>query len=115
MERTVAEIRRIQAAFGKDAFALLSGVSSPTRRATWPASSPAWAWHEEPRLQRPLCMVSAGAGNKKAFGVDRAANSWADIEGAEVIWVSGANVAECAPITTDYIWRARDRGARLIV
>ncbi len=32
-----------------------------------------------------------------------------------MIWVAGANVAECAPITTDYIWRARDRGARLIV
>ena len=29
--------------------------------------------------------------------------------------VAGANIAECAPITTDYIWRARDRGAKLIV
>src|SRR5262249_2810160 len=27
----------------------------------------------------------------------------------------GSNVSECSPITTDYIWRARDRGARLIV
>jgi hypothetical protein len=27
----------------------------------------------------------------------------------------GANIGECAPITTDYIWRARDKGARLIV
>ena len=26
-----------------------------------------------------LCMVSAGAGNKKAFGIDRAANAWSDI------------------------------------
>ena len=31
-------------------------------------------------------MVSAGAGNKKAFGIDRAANPWTDILGAEVIW-----------------------------
>ena len=62
-----------------------------------------------------LCMVSAGAGNKKAFGIDRAANPWSDILGAEVIWISGANVAECAPITTDYVWQARDRGARVIV
>jgi assimilatory nitrate reductase catalytic subunit len=29
--------------------------------------------------------------------------------------VLGSNVSECSPITTDYIWRARDRGARLIV
>ena len=26
-----------------------------------------------------LCMVSAAAANKKAFGVDRAANPWSDI------------------------------------
>jgi len=29
--------------------------------------------------------------------------------------VLGSNVSECSPITTDYIWRARDRGARLVV
>ena len=27
----------------------------------------------------------------------------------------GANVGECAPITTDYIWRCRDNGGKLIV
>jgi assimilatory nitrate reductase catalytic subunit len=60
-------------------------------------------------------MVSAAAGNKKAFGIDRAANSWADILQAEVVWISGANVAECAPITTNYVWQARERGAKVIV
>jgi assimilatory nitrate reductase catalytic subunit len=60
-------------------------------------------------------MVSAAAGNKRAFGIDRAANPWSDILGAEVVWVSGANVAECAPITTDYIWQAREHGAKVIV
>src|SRR5690606_24530177 len=62
-----------------------------------------------------LCMVSAGAGNKKAFGIDRAANPWDDILGAEVVLVTGANVAECAPITTNYIWQARDHGAKVII
>jgi len=62
-----------------------------------------------------LCMVSAGAGNMKAFGIDRAANPWSDILGTEVVWISGANVAECAPITTDYVWQAREEGARVIV
>jgi assimilatory nitrate reductase catalytic subunit len=32
-----------------------------------------------------------------------------------VVWVAGSNVAETFPITTSYVWRARDRGARLIV
>ena len=32
-----------------------------------------------------------------------------------MLFVIGANIGECAPITTDYIWRARDKGAKLIV
>src|SRR5262249_37436839 len=61
------------------------------------------------------CMVSAGAGNNMAFGIDRAANPWSDILKAEVVWISGANVAECAPITTNYVWQAREAGARVVV
>jgi assimilatory nitrate reductase catalytic subunit len=62
-----------------------------------------------------LCMVSAAAGNKKPFGIDRAAIPWSDILKAEVVWISGANIAECAPITTDYVWQARENGAKIIV
>ena len=62
-----------------------------------------------------LCMVSAGVAYKGALGVDRSPNPWSDIPKAEVIMAIGANIGECAPITTDYIWRARDNGARLIV
>ncbi|MEO7275616.1 MAG: molybdopterin-dependent oxidoreductase [Vicinamibacterales bacterium] len=29
--------------------------------------------------------------------------------------MSGANIAECAPITTNYVWQAREHGARVIV
>jgi assimilatory nitrate reductase catalytic subunit len=61
------------------------------------------------------CMVSAGTGNRKALGIDRASNPWSDIPLADVVWVAGSNVAETFPITTSYVWRARDRGARLIV
>jgi assimilatory nitrate reductase catalytic subunit len=62
-----------------------------------------------------LCMVSAAAGNKKAFGVDRAANPWSDILKAEVVLIAGSNVAECSPITTDYVWQAREQGGKIIV
>jgi assimilatory nitrate reductase catalytic subunit len=60
-------------------------------------------------------MVSAGAANKKAFGIDRTTNPWSDMVGTEVIWVAGSNVAECSPITTNYIWQARELGAKVIV
>jgi assimilatory nitrate reductase catalytic subunit len=62
-----------------------------------------------------LCMVSAGVAYKGALGVDRPPNPWSDIPKAEVLMAIGANIGECAPITTDYVWRARDNGAKLIV
>jgi assimilatory nitrate reductase catalytic subunit len=62
-----------------------------------------------------LCMVSAGAANKKAFGIDRPTTPWADMIGADVIWVAGSNVAECSPITTNYLWQAREQGAKIII
>ena len=60
-------------------------------------------------------MVSAAAASKKILGIDRSANPWSDIPKAKVILVAGANIAECAPITTDYLWQARENGAKLIV
>lgn len=116
LDTTVSEIKRIQQTYGKDSFAMLSGVSL-TNEKSYLAGKFARVALQTANLDYNgrLCMVSAGAGNKKAFGIDRAANSWADIPLADVILVTGANVAECAPITTDYIWRARDRGAKLIM
>ena len=35
--------------------------------------------------------------------------------GTEVIWIAGSNIAECSPITTNYVWQARERGAKVIV
>jgi assimilatory nitrate reductase catalytic subunit len=60
-------------------------------------------------------MVSAGTAYKAALGIDRSPNPWSDIPKAQVVFVTGANVAECAPITTEYLWRCRDSGGRLIV
>src|SRR5262249_24800811 len=62
-----------------------------------------------------LCMVSAAAASKKVFGIDRSGNPWSDIPKAEVILVAGSNIAECSPITTDYLRQARENGAKIIV
>jgi len=116
IERVASEIARIQSSYGNDAFGILSGASLTIEKAYLMGKFARVA------LKTPfidyngrLCMVSAAAGNKKAFGIDRAANPWNDILGAEVVWISGANVAECAPITTNYVWQARERGAKIIV
>ena len=116
LDRVVGEIRRIQAAYGDDAFAMLSGVSLTNEKSYLIGKFARLALHTANLdYNGRFCMVSAGAGNKKALGVDRNANPWSDIPLADVVWVAGSNVAETFPITTSYIWRARDRGARLIV
>jgi assimilatory nitrate reductase catalytic subunit len=114
--RVADEIERIQSEYGRDAFALLSGASLTTEK-TYLMGKFAHMCLRTANIDYNgrLCMVSAAAGNKKSFGIDRAANPWSDILGAEVIWISGANVAECAPITTDYVWQAREHGAKIIV
>ncbi len=115
IRRVAGEMQRIQSTYGPDAFGLLSGASLTIEKAYLMGKFARVA------LKTPyidyngrLCMVSAAAGNKKAFGIDRGANPWSDILQAEVVWISGANIAECAPITTNYVWQAREQGARII-
>jgi assimilatory nitrate reductase catalytic subunit len=116
VRRVAGEIERIQREHGRDAFAVLSGASLTTEKAYLMGKFAHMCLRTANiDYNGRLCMVSAGAANKKAFGVDRAANPWSDILEARVILVAGANVAECAPITTNYIWQAREQGAKIIV
>lgn len=116
MSKTVSEIQRIQNTHGRDAFAMLSGVSL-TNEKSYMVGKFARVALKTANLDYNgrLCMVSAGAGNKKAFGLDRISNSWEDLKHAEVIIIAGTNVSETFPTLTHYIWQARDNGAKLIV
>ncbi|MGL3001348.1 molybdopterin oxidoreductase family protein [Flavobacterium sp. RSSB_23] len=116
MSKTVSEIQRIQEKYGKDAFSMLSGVSL-TNEKSYLVGKFARVALKTKNLDYNgrLCMVSAGAGNKKAFGLDRASNNYSDLEYAEVIIVAGANISETFPTLTHWIWKARDRGAKIIV
>ncbi len=114
--RVASKIRDLQVAHGPASIAMLGGASLTTEKAYLLGKFARVA------LRTPyidyngrLCMVSAGAGNKKAFGIDRTTSPWSDMVGTEVIWVAGSNVAECSPITTNYLWQAREQGARIIV
>jgi assimilatory nitrate reductase catalytic subunit len=114
---TVArEIARLQEAHGKGAIGVLGGASLTTEK-TYLLGKFARVCLGTPYIDYNgrLCMVSAGAANKKAFGIDRTTNPWSDMVGTDVIWVAGSNVAECSPITTNYIWQAREQGAKVIV
>lgn len=116
MERTTSEIRRIQQKYGPHSFAMLSGVSL-TNEKSYLVGKFARVALKTRNLDYNgrLCMVSAGAGNKKAFGLDRASNNFTDLVHAEVIIICGTNVSETFPTLTHWIWQARDNGAKLIV
>src|SRR5437762_2281901 len=111
-----AAIARIQSIYGNAAMGVLSGASLTTEK-TYLMGKFARVCLRTPFIDYNgrLCMVSAGAANKKAFGIDRTTNPWSDMVGTEVIWVAGSNVAECSPITTNYMWQARELGAKIIV
>src|SRR5262245_45484000 len=114
--RVASEIEGIQSRHGPQGFGVLTGASLTIEKA-YLMGKFARVCLKTPYIDYNgrLCMVSAAAANKKAFGIDRAANPWSDILRAEVVWISGANIAECAPITTDYVWQAREHGAKIIV
>jgi assimilatory nitrate reductase catalytic subunit len=116
LDRVASEIRRIQQSYGKDAFAILTGASLTNEKAYLMGKFARVAVRTANiDYNGRLCMVSAGVASKKVFGIDRSANPWSDIPKAKVILVAGANVAECAPITTDYLWQARENGSKLII
>jgi assimilatory nitrate reductase catalytic subunit len=115
IRRVASEITRIQAAYGNDAFAVLGGASMTTEKCYLMGKfARVCLKTRHIDYNGRLCMVSAAAANKKAFGIDRAGNPMSDVPLAEVVWIAGANVAECAPITTSYVWQARENGARII-
>lgn len=116
LDLVVAKIKSIQNQHGKNAMSMMSGVSLTNEKSYLMGKFARLALQTNNLdYNGRFCMVSAGGGNKKAFGVDRVANSWDDILKAEVIFIAGSNVSECFPTLTHYIWQARDQGAKLII
>ncbi len=108
--------KAIQAEHGRDAVAVYSG-SSMTNEKCYVAGKFARVGLQTRHVDYNgrLCMSSAAMAYARAFGIDRAPLPMPDIELAKCIVVVGSNVAETFPIVMQWIWRARDRGASLIV
>ena len=60
-----------------------------------------------------LCMASAVAGHKRAFGEDVVPVSYEDLELADLIVLVGSNTAWCHPIILQRILAARETAAGL--
>jgi len=116
MELVVSKFKGFQEKHGKDSICVYSGSSLTTEKT--------YLVGKFARLglgtryvdyNGRLCMASAGAANKKAFGIDRVANPWSDIPLADVLIIAGANCAETFPIINGFLWKQRDNGGVWIV
>lgn len=116
LDVTARRLLEIRERYGPDAIAVYGGASMVTEKAYVLGKFARVALGTRNiDYNGRLCMVSAGTAYRLAFGIDRATNPWPDLARADVVMVAGSNTAECAPITTHYLWQCRERGGRLIV
>ncbi len=63
-----------------------------------------------------LCMASAVAGHKRAFGADIVPCNYTDLETADLVVLVGSNLAWCHPVLFQRLQAAREkRGSKLVV
>ncbi|MBU9721814.1 MULTISPECIES: formate dehydrogenase subunit alpha [Bacillaceae] len=63
-----------------------------------------------------FCMSSAAGGFMKTLGIDRGSTlPWPELEHTDCFFMAGTNTAECHPTTIQWLWKARDKGAKMIV
>ncbi len=63
-----------------------------------------------------LCMASAVAGHRRAFGADTVPGTYADLDCADLIVLVGSNAAWCHPVLFQrMVANRRARGAKLVV
>lgn len=116
LELVVSKFKDLQEKYGKDSICVYSGSSLTTEKTYLVGKfARVGLGTRYVDYNGRLCMASAGAGNKKAFGMDRAANPWSDIPLAEVLIIAGANCAETFPIINGFLWKQRDNGGVWIV
>jgi assimilatory nitrate reductase catalytic subunit len=63
-----------------------------------------------------LCMASAVAGHRRAFGADVVPGCYEDLELADLVVLAGSNMAWCHPVLFQRLRKAREeRGLRVVV
>lgn len=110
LDKTAAEIKRIQASYGRDAFAVVSTGQILTEE-----------FYTLGKLTRgvigtnnydgntTLCMASAVSGYKRSFGSDGPPGCYEDFEHTDCLLAIGSNLPEQHPIIYWRLKQARDR------
>ena len=112
----VSRWQQIQAEHGKNAVAIYSGSSMTNEKCyVMGKFARVGLGTRHVDYNGRLCMSSAAVAYARAFGVDRAPLPMTDIPLTDCMLAVGVNVGECFPVMMQWIWRARDKGANLIV
>src|SRR4029078_8782738 len=116
LDLVASKFKNLQATHGKDSIGVYSGSSLTTEKTYLMGKfARAGLGTRYVDYNGRLCMVSAAAGNNKAFSIDRAATSGSDIPLAEVLLIAGSNCAETFPVLNKFLWQQRDNGGRWII
>ncbi|MCL5960196.1 MAG: nitrate reductase [Chloroflexi bacterium] len=116
LDLIVGKFKEIQERYGKDAVAVYGGSSITTEKAYLIGKfARVGLGTANVDYNGRLCMTSAAGANLKAFGIDRMPFPLTDVLIADCLLVAGSNIPETFPVMIHYPWRARDRGAKLIV
>ncbi len=115
--RVVSTIARVQGAHGRDAVGVFGGGGLTNEKAySLGKFARVVLRTKHIDYNGRFCMASAAVAGQRAFGVDRGLPfPVADIPGADVILLVGANPAETMPPLVQYFDEQRTRGGRLIV
>lgn len=116
LDYIISRWNQLQSEYGRDSVAIYSG-SSMTNEKCYIMGKFARVGLRTRHIDYNgrLCMSSAASAYARAFGIDRSPIPITDIPLTECILAVGVNAAECFPVMMQWIWKARDKGAPLIV
>ncbi|MFC0558446.1 formate dehydrogenase subunit alpha [Halalkalibacter alkalisediminis] len=109
--------KRLQKDYGKDAVGVFGGVSM-TNEKCYLVGKYARVGIGTRFLDYNgrFCMSSAAGGFMKTLGVDRGSSlPLPEFEHTNCLFMAGSNTAECHPTMIQWLWKAKDKGAKLIV
>lgn len=108
---------KLQQEYGKDALSVFGGVSMTNEKCYLVGKYARVALGTRYiDYNGRFCMSSAAGGFIKTLGVDRGSTlPWPELEHTDCFFMAGTNTAECHPTSIQWLWKAKDKGAKLIV
>ncbi|MFC4322811.1 formate dehydrogenase subunit alpha [Litchfieldia salsa] len=109
--------KRLQKEHGKDSVSVFGGVSMTNEKCYLVGKYARVALGTRfIDYNGRFCMSSAAGGALKTLGIDRGSTlPWTELEHSDCFFIAGSNTAECHPTSIQWFWKAKDKGAKLIV